>query len=125
MDKTILLIDDLEYITSTLKYAFEKEGYTVYFSDNGQSGLETLQKHHIDLIITDLNMPKMNGIEFIKTVRNADKHKDIPIIVLTTNYETKEQSQKAGANGWVVKPYNFRKILTAAERFLAPETKGQ
>ncbi len=116
--KNILVIDDQEFVTETLKYSFEKEGYKVYFSDNGKQGLKSLKQNDIDLIITDINMPKMNGIEFIKRIRKKEKYKQIPVIVLTTDRWNKEECRKAGATGWVSKPYSFKKILTTVNSFL-------
>ena len=85
MAKTILIVDDSNTARASVEYTLKKGSYDVISADDGTTGLEAVNKaSNIDMIITDLNMPKMDGIEFIKNVRKFDKYKYTPILMLTT-----------------------------------------
>jgi len=121
MAKTILIVDDSNTARASVEYTLKKGSYEVLSADDGTSGLDVLGKSPIvDMIITDLNMPKMDGIEFIKNVRKFDQYKYTPILMLTTESqdEKKMEGKAAGASGWLVKPFNPTQLLDVVKRFL-------
>ena len=121
MAKTILIVDDSNTARASVEYTLKKGSYEVLSADDGSTGLEVLGKSPtIDMIITDLNMPKMDGIEFIKNVRKFDQYKYTPILMLTTESqdEKKMEGKAAGASGWLVKPFNPTQLLDVVKRFL-------
>ena len=121
MAKTILIVDDSNTARASVEYTLKKGSYEVLSADDGTTGLEVLGKSPtIDMIITDLNMPKMDGIEFIKNVRKFDQYKYTPILMLTTESqdEKKMEGKAAGASGWLVKPFNPTQLLDIVKRFL-------
>ena len=115
MSKTILIVDDSESIRQVVKLTLESNGYDVLVGNDGTDALEFLDGRKIDLIITDLHMPKMNGIEFIKNVRKKNKYSGIPILFLTTESQLskKMEAKEAGATGWIVKPFVPQKLISA------------
>lgn len=122
MAKTILIVDDSNTARASIEFTLKKGDYNVVSGDDGTTGLETLAKTpNVSMIITDLNMPKMDGIEFIKHVRKIDLHKYTPILMLTTESqeEKKLEGKAAGASGWLVKPFNPTQLLDVVKRFLS------
>ena len=121
MAKTILIVDDSNTARASVEYTLKKGSYEVLSADDGTTGLDVLGKSPtVDMIITDLNMPKMDGIEFIKNVRKFDQYKYTPILMLTTESqdEKKMEGKAAGASGWLAKPFNPNQILDVVKRFL-------
>ena len=121
MSKKVLIVDDSNTARASVEYTLKKGGYDVISGDDGTTGLETLNKNTgVDMIITDLNMPKMDGIEFIRHVRLIDEHKYTPILMLTTESqeEKKIEGKTAGASGWLIKPFNPTQLLDVVKRFL-------
>ena len=108
MSKKILIVDDSNSMRQMIRFTLEEEGYQVEEAVNGRQGTEKLDSFHPDLIITDIHMPEMNGIEFISHTREHSKFKFTPIIVLTTESEKnmQEEGKKAGATAWLVKPFS-------------------
>jgi len=84
MSKNILIVDDSESIREVVSFTLENEGYNVLVGDDGTDAMKYLDGRQIDLVITDLHMPQMNGIELIKNIRAMDSYKRIPILFLTT-----------------------------------------
>ncbi|HTX74132.1 MAG TPA: response regulator [Rectinemataceae bacterium] len=114
MAKKILVVDDSSAIRQSISFILNQEGYeTIEASD----GLEAITKlgaeGSLDLIITDVNMPNMDGISFIRKAREMPKFKFTPIIVLTTESQGSKMNEgkEAGATGWIVKPFNADKLL--------------
>jgi two-component system chemotaxis response regulator CheY len=121
MKKNVLIIDDSESIREVVASGLEISGYNVIKGINGEDGLNCLTNHeNIDLIITDLNMPVMDGITFLKEVRKNSKYRYLPIIILTTeSQETKKQEAKnAGATGWIIKPFSKEKLITVIKKVI-------
>ena len=120
MAKTILIIDDSESIREIVSFTLENEGYKVLVGEDGQKALKFLDNGPIDLILTDLHMPVMNGIEFIKVVRNNPNHKSVPILFLTTESQTakKMEAKEAGATGWIIKPFVPAKLIEAINKVI-------
>jgi len=118
MAKQILVIDDSSAIRQSISFILEQAGYTVVQAPDGLAGLNQAGFDTYDLIITDVNMPNMDGITFVRKVRELEKHKFTPIIVLTTeNQGTKmEEGKAAGATGWIVKPFDSDKLLGVVKK---------
>jgi two-component system chemotaxis response regulator CheY len=107
MSKKVLVVDDSGSMRQMVSFTLSEEGYEVTEAEDGQKGLDALESADPELIITDIHMPNVNGLEFIKRVRKNDKYKYTPIIVLTTESENEmqEKGKKAGASAWLVKPF--------------------
>ena len=121
MAKTILIVDDSESIREVVSFTLENAGYNVLVGIDGKDALKFLDgKNEIDLLITDLYMPNMNGIELIKAVRADDHYKRIPILFLTTESQRdkKMEAKSAGATGWIIKPFVPAKLLSALNKVL-------
>ncbi len=120
MGKTILIVDDSESIRELVSFTLKKAGHNVLKAIDGQDALKYIGKEEIHLIITDLHMPVMNGIELIKKVRKIEECKRIPILFLTTESqkERKLQAKEAGATGWIIKPFVPAKLIAALNRVL-------
>ena len=119
MSKTVLTVDDSKSMRELLKLALSSQGFAVSQAVDGVHGLEVLREQAPpDVIITDINMPRMNGFEFIEGVRSTDAYRTIPILVLTTesDAEKKARARKAGATGWIVKPFDAAKLVDAIRR---------
>ncbi len=112
--KTIFLVDDSATILLSISGILTKAGYGVEKAANAQEGLKKFQSGvKVDLLITDLNMPGMNGIEFIKEVRKLPNYRFMPILFLTTESQQskKAEAKAAGASGWIVKPASADELL--------------
>jgi two-component system chemotaxis response regulator CheY len=119
--QTILTVDDSRTMRDMLRLALVKAGFTVVEAVDGLHGLEVLADIMPDVIITDINMPNMDGFGFIEAVRDDDQHRATPILVLTTesDQDKKDRARKAGATGWIVKPFNPDKLVEAIRRVAA------
>ncbi len=115
MAKTILIVDDSESIREVVSFTLESAGYNVLIANDGEDAQQYLDGREIDLLITDLHMPRMNGIELIKKVRDHSIYKLIPILFLTTESQQakKLEAKDAGATGWIIKPFVPAKLLAA------------
>jgi two-component system chemotaxis response regulator CheY len=113
VSKTALVVDDSSSMRQMVAYTLTQAGFTVLEGGNGQEGLDKLAGQKVALIITDLNMPVMDGLEFIKQVRAKPLYKFTPVLMLTTETtDSKKQAGKAaGATGWLVKPFNPQNLL--------------
>ncbi len=112
--KTIMLVDDSTTILLSMSTILTKAGYAVEKAENAEIGLAKLKGGlKPDLLITDLNMPGMNGIEFIKEVRKLPNHRFMPILFLTTESQQskRDEAKAAGASGWLVKPVNAEQFI--------------
>jgi two-component system chemotaxis response regulator CheY len=121
MGKTILTVDDSRTIREMLKAALLDAGMEVLQAEDGLQGLQVLESSKPDVIITDINMPRMDGFGFIEAVRGSGAHRAIPILVLTTESvdDKKERARRAGASGWIIKPFDPAKLVTAINRVAA------
>lgn len=120
MSKIIMTVDDSATIRQMLSFTLKDAGYEVLEAVDGQDALEKLTQQPVHMLITDLNMPRMDGIELIREVRKNSLHKFIPIIMLTTeSQESKKQEGKAaGASGWIVKPFKPQQLLSVVKMVL-------
>ncbi|HUI76736.1 MAG TPA: response regulator [Bryobacteraceae bacterium] len=120
MAKTVLIVDDSASMRQMLAFTLQQGGFDVVEGCNGQEGLGQLDGRKVDLILTDLNMPVMDGITFIKNLRTRAELRGTPVLMLTTeSHETmKQQGKAAGATGWIVKPFQPDKLLAVIARVL-------
>lgn len=118
--RKILAVDDSVSIRKSISFILGQESYEVVEAENGADGLDKAKGEKFGLIITDINMPIMDGIQFIKELRNTAEHKFTPIIVLTTeNQDSKMQEGKAaGATGWIVKPFSSDKLIAVVKKII-------
>ncbi|PWV99837.1 two-component system chemotaxis response regulator CheY [Hoeflea marina] len=122
MKKTkVLTVDDSRTIRNMLLVTLNNAGYETVQAEDGMEGLEVLEETNPDVIVTDINMPRLDGYGFIEGVRLNDKYRAIPILVLTTESdpEKKNRAREAGATGWIVKPFDPTKLIAAIERVTA------
>ena len=121
MSKTILIVDDSKTVRNLVAFIMKKEGFKVITAEDGLDGLEKLYSSgDIDLIISDINMPRMDGFTFIKSVREQDAYRDIPIVVLSTEGQEKDiqAGLSIGANMYMVKPAQPEKMLRNVKMLL-------
>jgi two-component system chemotaxis response regulator CheY len=107
MSKHILIVDDSKTVRNLVAFIMKKEGFNVTAAEDGLDGLEKLYStEEVDLIISDVNMPRMDGFTFIRTVREQDAYRDLPIVVLSTEGQDKDiqKGLGLGANMYLVKP---------------------
>lgn len=120
MSKTILTVDDSASIRQMVSFTLKQAGYEVMEAIDGTDGLKKAQSAAVNLVITDLNMPNMNGIELIRALRQEENYKFTPILMLTTESDDskKGEGKQAGATGWIVKPFNPEQLLRVIERVM-------
>lgn len=120
MGKKILFVDDSASMRQVVGMALSSAGYQVATAVDGQDGSTKLEQGRYDAIITDLNMPNMNGLEFIKVVKQHARNKFTPVIMLTTESSAalKQQGQAAGAKVWVVKPFKPEQLLAVLKKLI-------
>ena len=120
MTRTIMIADDSTSIRQMVSHTLGQAGYDVIEAVDGQDALDKLMISPVSMLIADLNMPNMNGIELIKKVRENPRSKFIPIIMLTTeSQENKKQKGRAAvATGWIVKPFDPEQLLTVIKKVL-------
>lgn len=118
MAKTVLVVDDSKSMRQMVSFTMAEEGYTVVEAENGRDAAFKLESSKASLIITDINMPEMNGIEFITHVRSTGNYKFTPIIVLTTESEKEMQDKgkAAGATAWLIKPFTPERLKEIAKK---------
>ena len=115
MTLEVLAVDDSRTMRDMIRLALLPSGFTVHTADDGMHGIEVLSGIEPDAIITDINMPRMDGLAFIDVVRAQAPHRTTPILVLTTESgnDLKQRARKAGATGWIVKPFDPAKLIKA------------
>jgi two-component system chemotaxis response regulator CheY len=120
MEKTIMTVDDSAIVRKMVSFTLENEGYQVVEAEDGVDALEKLTGSRVNMILTDLNMPKMDGLEFIRRVRQGNGCKFVPIVMLTTESQTDKKSlgKAAGATGWIVKPFKPQQLLAVVKKLL-------
>jgi len=118
MTKTAITVDDSKTIREMVSFTLQNAGFTVLEAEDGKQALTVLTGKEVQLIITDLNMPNMNGIELIRALRQDPRFKFTPILMLTTEGDAtkKEEGKSAGATGWIVKPFNPEKLIQVIQK---------
>jgi len=116
----ILAVDDSTSMRQMVTFTLQSAGYQVKDAKDGVEALEIAQSEQFDVVISDVNMPNMNGIELVKALRNLPAYKFVPILMLTTESSTekKQEGREAGATGWIVKPFNPDKLLATIKRVI-------
>jgi two-component system chemotaxis response regulator CheY len=118
MSKRILTIDDSKTMRDMLMLTLADAGFDVLQAVDGEDGLDVLCKERVDVVITDINMPKMDGYGVIRHMRDKPEHKSTPILVLTTEseLEKKNRAREAGATGWMVKPFDPDRLIATIRK---------
>ncbi len=120
MAKCILTVDDSASIRQMVGFTLKAAGYEVIEAVDGVDALAKLNGSKVGMIITDLNMPNMNGIELTRAVRAEAAHKFVPIVLLTTESQDgkKQEGRAAGATGWIVKPFKPEQLLAVVKKLI-------
>lgn len=115
---TILVVDDSDIMRDQISADLQSAGYSVIEGENGEAGLAKAISHEIDLIITDFNMPKMDGLSMCVRLNPPEKIKKTPIFMLTTQFrpDLKESAKAAGIIAWIIKPYNKSSLIEATQK---------
>lgn len=118
MKKIVLTIDDSRTIREMVSFTLRGIGFEVLEAEDGLKAIDMLNNNKPDIIITDLNMPNMNGLDLIKYIRFNMGIKSTPILMLTTEYtdEKKNAGREAGATGWIVKPFDPEKLIQVVQK---------
>jgi two-component system chemotaxis response regulator CheY len=121
MTTIVLTVDDSRAMRDMLRHSLLAAGFKVIQAEDGVQGLEMLETEHPDVIVTDINMPRMDGFGFIEAVRRDESRRSMPVLVLTTevDVEKKNRARAAGATGWIVKPFDPVKLVEAIRRVSA------
>lgn len=120
MPGVILAVDDSASMRQMVRFTLEGAGYQVVQASDGVEALEIAKKSVADLVLTDINMPRMDGISLVRELRAMESYKFVPMLVLTTESgsDTKLRGKEAGATGWIVKPFNPEQLLATIARVL-------
>ena len=113
MKKKVLTVDDSRTMRDMVAFTLKGAGYEVVEAGDGQQALSVVAANKVDLVITDLNMPVMDGLTLIRRLRATPAHRTLPILMLTTEADEKKKAEgrTAGATGWIVKPFSPDKLL--------------
>ncbi|MCE1171120.1 response regulator [Azovibrio restrictus] len=120
MAKTILAVDDSASIRQMVSFTLKSAGYEVVEAVDGMDGLEKAKSRSINLVLTDQNMPRMDGLTLIRSLRGLPQYKTTPILMLTTESSEamKSQGRAAGATGWLVKPFDPQKLIEVVRKVI-------
>ncbi len=118
MGKKVLAVDDSKTMRDMVSFTLKGAGYEVVEAADGLLALDALGSNQVDLVITDINMPNMDGIGLVKALRQNPTHSSTPILVLTTESDDskKNEGRAAGATGWIVKPFEPEKLLKVVQK---------
>ncbi len=118
MAKKILTVDDSKTMRDMVRFTLSSAGFEVVEAEDGVQALSVLDKTSVDLIITDINMPNMDGVTLVRRVRGGGNHRGVPILVLTTEggEAKKADGKAAGATGWIVKPFTPDKLVQVVNK---------
>ena len=117
---TILAVDDSNSIRQMVSFTLKSAGHDVVEADNGNTALVTAKAKKVDLVLTDVNMPQMDGVSLVRALRALPEYKYTPILVLTTEAGNakKQEGKAAGATGWLVKPFDPSQLLATVKKVL-------
>ena len=120
MPKTVLVVDDSPSIRQVVGIALRGAGYDIVEATDGADALAKVGGQRVHLVITDVNMPVMDGITFVRELKALPEHKFTPVVMLTTESQDdkKKQGQEAGAKAWVVKPFQPEKMLAVVSKLV-------
>ncbi len=116
----ILTVDDSASIRQMVSFTLKSAGFDVAEAEDGVEGLKTAKSDKFDLVISDVNMPNMDGISFVTELRTLGDYKFTPVLMLTTesSAEKKQAGRAAGATGWIVKPFNPDQLLATIKKVI-------
>ena len=119
-DYTILVVDDSPVVLEAVRDALIRDGYDVLSAADGIEALDIVKQHHVDLILLDIDMPRMNGYQLCKLLKRDDKFKSIPVVMLTAKSSDTDRmwGVKAGTDEYLTKPFNYAKVKELLGRFL-------
>lgn len=120
MAKTILAVDDSGSLRQMVAFSLKAAGYDVVQAVDGQDGLDKAKEKTVDLVLTDQNMPIMDGLTLITNLRQLGSYQKVPILMLTTESsdEMKAKGKAAGANGWLVKPFDPKRLIEVVQKVI-------
>ncbi len=120
MERTLLIVDDSSSMRQMVSFTLKDAGFNVIAASDGRDALDKLNGTRVSMVITDLNMPVMDGLSFIKAIRKDGPHKFTPVVMLTTeSQETKKQEgRQAGASAWIVKPFTPEGLVGIVRKFV-------
>jgi two-component system chemotaxis response regulator CheY len=123
----VLVVDDDQVSHQILRILLRREDHDVYSATNGLEAIESVQNEWIDLVITDINMPEMDGLEFLRWLRANEQHKDIPVIVLTASGQLNlvEKANEQGATGFITQPFSSWELIGLVNECLENSTEFQ
>jgi two-component system chemotaxis response regulator CheY len=118
--KKILTVDDSPSVRQMVRLTLSGAGYDIIEAGNGAEGLSKAQSSAVDMVVTDLNMPVMNGLSLIRELRKLPAYRGVPILFLTTESdpEMKQQAKAAGATGWITKPFQQDQLVAVVKKVL-------
>ncbi|CAO3416813.1 two-component system chemotaxis response regulator CheY [Azospirillum doebereinerae] len=118
MKKKVLTVDDSRTMRDMVAFTLKGAGYEVVEAADGQQAMTAIAANKVDLVITDLNMPVMDGLTLIRKLRAIPAHRTLPILMLTTEADDKKKAEgrSAGATGWIVKPFNPDKLVSVVQK---------
>jgi len=119
-NKTILVVDDEEHILELIKFNLEREGYTVLLCDNGEDSITMIQNNAVDLVILDLMLPGINGIDVLRRLHRIDTFENVPVIMLTAKSEESDRilGLELGADDYITKPFSVRELIARIKAVL-------
>ena len=120
MTRTIMTVDDSTSMRQMVKASLQSAGYGVVEAADGQEALDYARENSVDLVISDVNMPRMDGITLVHELRALSTYRLTPLLLLTTesSQEKKMEGKRAGATGWIVKPFNPQQLLATLQKLL-------
>ncbi|WP_300434272.1 response regulator [Zoogloea sp.] len=120
MAKTVLTVDDSASIRQMVSFTLKSAGYEVVEAVDGMDGLDKAKSKAFNLVLTDQNMPRMDGLSLIKSLRAMPNYRTVPILMLTTESSDamKSQGRAAGATGWLVKPFDPQKLIEVVKKVI-------
>ncbi|MBF0240545.1 MAG: response regulator [SAR324 cluster bacterium] len=120
MGKVIMTVDDSPSIRQMVTFTLKNAGYEVVEAVDGADAINKVKQHSVNMVITDLNMPNVDGIELIKQLRANPAHKFTPIVMLTTESQDtkKQEGRSAGATGWIVKPFKPDQLIAVVKKVM-------
>lgn len=118
MKKKVMTVDDSRTMRDMVTFTLKSAGYEVVEAADGQQAMTAIAAGKVDLVITDLNMPVMDGLTLIRKLRAIPAHRTLPILMLTTEADDKKKAEgrAAGATGWIVKPFNPEKLVSVVQK---------
>ena len=120
MSKTIMTVDDSNSVRQMVNFTIKEAGFDVIEAVDGQDAISKLSGTSVHMVITDLNMPNVDGIELIRWLRASPTHKFVPIVMLTTESQDskKKEGKEAGATGWIIKPFKPDQLLAVINKVM-------